>query len=130
MEGEQALKSGVEYFKGGFSGEQEGLRLKISPDIKLSVLKNTVIDVESGKKKFSGIDGIFVVRDEKGEMHADSQTGFSLGSEVMTEAGIPRVVEALGVLIQIGAKPQEVADFVSNVESKRTREYIKAKFGV
>lgn len=129
MEVKQSLQSPIEHFRGGLSGE-EGLSLEITPDVKLNVLKNTVIDAGSGKKKFSGIEGIFVVRDKNREMHADSQTGFSLGLEGMTEEDIPKVVEALGTLIKIGAKPQEVANFVSRVESARTREYVRAKFGV
>ena len=91
-------------------------------------MKETAIKAGSGEEEFSGIEGAFIVRDEKGEMRVDPKTVFRLSLEGMGERDIPQVMEALGTLVQIGIRPQEVADFVADVELSRIREYVRAKF--
>lgn len=117
-------------FKGGIAGDREGFKLQIRPDLELSVLMERTLDPKTNQEVLSGIEGVFFGPDANGETHYIPDATFRLGLEGRTEQFVPQVVQALGTLVSVGARPQEVADFVSNVESERLREHIKEKFEV
>lgn len=88
----------VKPFLGGSFGKKEGFKMPVGQGIELSVLKERSLDAQTKREVFSGIEGIFLGPDQKGETHAMTETGFRLALKGMTESDVPQVVQAIGTL--------------------------------